>query len=71
MGIICVFIGLFNGPLIGVIGYYYIMAGVLMIMVGSLGIYLKYRKNSRCPSCRLHLQRRVKYVCPHCNNTLK
>jgi len=42
-----------------------------MILLGSLSMYLKYRKNSKCPICRVHLKGSVKYVCPHCNNTLK
>jgi len=39
MGIICVFIGFFNGPLMGVIGYYYIMAGGFFLIVGGVGVF--------------------------------
>jgi len=49
----------------------YFTGGLLMILLGSLSMYLKYRKNSKCPICRVHLKGSVKYVCPHCNNTLK
>ncbi|KKM14048.1 hypothetical protein LCGC14_1710070 [marine sediment metagenome] len=69
LGVMFEIIGISSGPLMG--GSFYIPVGLLMLMFGSLGMYLKYRKKSKCPSCREHLRRNVKYVCPHCNNTLK
>lgn len=80
-GIICIFIGAFIGPMMG--GVFYVIGGFLMLGIGVLIGYLKYRRGTsvksikkeltlikRCPTCGTPIPQRESNICPNCGNNL-